>query len=80
MSSAGPRRRATWAVAVLVTAVLASTVAGLLPRLASDAIGDPAPARAVPVAAPVATPVAPPTDRSEPADAPDGPRPAARST
>lgn len=51
MSAAGQRRGAAWVVVVLVAAVLTTTVAGLLPRLASDVVGDPAAAQAAPVAA-----------------------------
>lgn len=65
MSAADQRQRAAWAVVVLVTAVLTAMVAGLLPRLASDVVGDPAAA----TAAPAAAEVAPPSDKPEPTDA-----------
>lgn len=64
MSAAGQRRSTAWVVVVLVAVVL-TTVAGVLPRLAADAIGDPAPARAAPVAAEVDRPAPPPTKPPE---------------
>lgn len=73
MSAAEPRRRAAWAVVVLVTAVLTAMVAGLLPRLASDVVGDPAAAKAAPAAAEVTPPSGKPerTDATPPANPPE---------
>lgn len=55
MSSVEPRRSAAWVVAVLVAGVLTATVAGLLPRLASDVVGDPAGAAAAAPAVPASS-------------------------
>lgn len=81
MSAAEPRRKAAWAVVVLVTAVLTALVAGLLPRLASDVVGDPAASKAAPVSAEVEPPAGkpggagptPPMNPPEPVDPPSGP-------
>lgn len=71
MASVGQHRGAAWAVGVLTAVVLTATAAGLLPRLASDVVGDPAakapPAKAsaaLPVAPPAALPAAPPAEPS----------------
>lgn len=67
MSVVGPRRKAAWMVAVLVAVVLATTAAGLLPRLAADVVDDPSPTRVAPGGART-EPTAPPNppDRAAP--------------
>lgn len=72
MSSVGQRRSATWVVVVLVAVVLTATVAGLLPRLASDVVGDPA-AKAAAAASVYPSPTRDPrpTEPTPPANPPE---------
>lgn len=81
MSSSGQRRGAAWGVVVLAAVVLTGTAAGLLPRLASDVVGDPvaraaAEPSAAPSAAPSADPSVDPSATREPPPADQTPPPA----